>query len=435
LVTKGTIGKTAVRAWTARIVSGPDAGQEVSLGSRAVLVGADKTCDLVLSDPKVSRQHVEIQGRPDGIHVKDLGSTNGTTWQASRVSEAVVPVGSSIEVGNTKIQFTAAAAPILPPSQRRQFGGLVGSSAVMRELFAVLEMASPTDATVLIQGESGTGKEIAARAIHDHSKRAAKAFVVLDGSATNEQLIESQLFGHKKGAFTGAVSDRKGAFLEADGGTLFIDELGELPLSLQAKLLRALEQREVVPVGSDQPERADVRIVAATHRDLFQMVEEKAFRFDLFHRLAVVHITMPSLREHLEDLADLIAHLYTARGMTAKNLEGENLAALAAHSWPGNVRELRNVLDRAWALSPESEDFSSLRMWLHQSADSPALEVVDVNLPFKEAKERWVERFERRYLSAVFSSHAENITHAAEHAGIGRRHFRELLLKHGLKDE
>jgi DNA-binding NtrC family response regulator len=435
LVTSSTRGRTAVRSFSCRVVAGPDAGRELALGSRPLVVGAHGSCDLILSDPRVSRRHVELLVDPGGVRVKDLGSTNGTTWQASRLTEAVVPVGSAIEVGNTTLRFLAAPMPAVPPSGRRQFGGLVGSSAAMRELFAVFELASPTSATVLIQGESGTGKEVAARAIHDHSARANRPFVVFDCSAVSEQLIESHCFGHKRGAFTGAVADRKGAFVEAHTGTLFLDEIGELPLTVQAVLLRALEQRVVYPVGSDRPVEVDVRIIAATHRDLYAMVEEKAFRFDLFHRLAVVHVCIPSLREHLEDVAELVRYFYQSRGVKPRGLEGQNLDLLMSHAWPGNVRELRNVLERAWALSGgDGSDFSALSLWVHPTTEKSGGESVDVHLPFKEAKERWLALFERRYLAAVFAQCGGNITRAAEHAGIGRRHFRELLRKHALRE-
>jgi len=309
----------------------------------------------------------------------------------------------------------------------------------MRELFAVLELASPTEATVLVEGETGTGKELVARAIHDHSERAAKPFVVLDCSTLSGQLLESHLFGHVRGAFTGAVTERKGAFLEANGGTLFIDEIGELPLALQPRLLRALEARTVQPLGSDHPIPIDTRVVAATHRDLAGLVEAKEFRFDLFFRLAVVHAHLPALRERPEDLPELVRHFYEGRGMDPGPIEGENLARLAHHPWPGNVRELRNVLERAWALSPRGVPFSGLRLWLETgvSAAAPAGggEVVDVTLPFKDAKEKWVDAFERRYLAAVFEAHQGNITHAADHAGINRAHFRKLLHKHGIIPE
>jgi DNA-binding NtrC family response regulator len=331
------------------------------------------------------------------------------------------------------VRIAASDAPSLPPSDRDHFGEMAGQSIAMRELFAVLEMAAPTDATVLIEGESGTGKELAARAIHDASPRAQGAFIVVDCSAIAENLIDSHLFGHVRGAFTGADRDRKGAFVEASGGTLFLDELGELPLAAQAKLLRVLEAQTVQPVGADRPVKVDTRVVAATHRDLHRMVAAKEFRFDLFYRLAVVHVALPPLRDRLEDLSHLVATFYARRGAIAGPIDGDNLDKLRRYAWPGNIRELRNVLERAWALSGPKAPFRELKLWLDPTAAEPQIaEVVDTSMPFKEAKERWNDHFERRYVSTVFASNGGNVTRAAEHAGLSRRHFRELLYKHGI---
>jgi two-component system, NtrC family, response regulator HydG len=424
------------RGWVVRIAGGPDAGREVALGTTPAVVGAHASCDLVLNDARVSARHLELSGALEGVRVRDLGSSNGTYWNGSRVDDAVVPVGSTLLVGKTTLKLAARASATVPPSERRAFGGLVGSSLAMREVFGVLERASPSDATILLQGESGTGKEVAARAIHDHSRRAAGPFVVVDCSALAAELAESHLFGHKKGAFTGSLADRKGAFVAAHGGTLFLDEIGELPSVLQPKLLRALEQRTVTPVGSDEPTAVNVRLVAATHRDLAAMVANEIFRFDLYHRLSVVHLVLPPLRERLEDLPELVEACYLARGVRPRNVGGDNLELLGRRAWPGNVRELRNALERAWALAADGGadgDFAALRLWLDADAEPPAPEAVEAHLPFKEAKERWLERFERRYLASVWARHGYNVTHAAEHAGINRRHFRELCEKYGIR--
>jgi DNA-binding NtrC family response regulator len=387
----------------------------------------------VLADPQVSRRHAELAIVPEGIRVKDLGSTNGTWWQGSKVGEVVVCAGATIKFGETPVRIAATDAPSLPPSERDQFGAMAGKSVAMRELFAVLEMAAPTEATVLIEGESGTGKELAARAIHDASGRARGPFVVVDCSAIAEHLIDSHLFGHVRGAFTGADRDRKGAFVEASGGTLFLDELGELPLPAQAKLLRVLEAQTVQPVGADRPLNVDTRVVAATHRDLSRMVAAKEFRFDLFYRLAVVHVALPPLRERLEDLVHLVGTFYQRRTTAPGPNDGDNLERLRRHAWPGNVRELRNALERAWAMSGPNATFRDLRLWLDPgAAPGPASEVVETSLPFKDAKERWNDQFERRYVAMVFASNQNNVTRAAEHAGLSRRHFRELLYKHAI---
>ena len=426
-----TRGRTAARSYSLQVLD--QGGAVIALGARPVVVGAHAGCDVVLADPQVSRRHAELAIVPDGIRLKDLGSTNGTWYQGTRVTEVVIPAGATIKIGNTPVRIAAADAPSLPPSDRDHFGQMAGKSVAMRELFAVLEMAAPTDATVLIEGESGTGKELAARAIHEASARKNGPFVVVDCSGVAESLIDSHLFGHVKGAFTGAERERKGAFVEATGGTLFLDELGELPLAAQAKLLRALEAQTVQPVGADRPVKVDTRVVAATHRDLSRMVAAKEFRFDLFYRLAVVHVALPPLRERLEDLPHLIATFYHRRGSEPGPIDGDNLERMQRYAWPGNVRELRNALERAWALSGPNSAFRELKLWLDPAAAQPqASEVVDTSLGFKEAKERWNDDFERRYVSLVFASNHNNVTRAAEHAGLSRRHFRELLYKHGV---
>jgi DNA-binding NtrC family response regulator len=405
----------------------------VQLGARPITIGAHAACELVVTDAQASRRHAELAATPEGVRVRDLGSTNGTWYQGTRVADVIVPAGATIKCGETAVRITAGEVPSLPPSPRERFGEMAGASLAMRELFAVLEAASPSDATVLIEGESGTGKELAARAIHLASARAAGPFVVVDCGAIAESLIDSHLFGHVRGAFTGADRERKGAFVEASGGTLFLDELGELPLAIQAKLLRALEAQTVQPLGADRPIAVDTRVVAATHRDLADMVAEKTFRFDLFYRLAVVHVALPPLRERLDDLPALIATLYARRGLAPGPIDGDNLATLRQYAWPGNVRELRNALERAWALAGARTAFRELRLWLEPGgavADSEPN--VDTSLEFKEAKERWVEQFERRYVARVFDAADRNVTRAAGHAGLSRRHFRELLYKHGI---
>jgi DNA-binding NtrC family response regulator len=435
LATSTTRGRTAARSYNLQVLG--QGGQTIALGARPVVVGAHASCDLVLVDPQVSRRHAELAVVPEGIRIKDLGSTNGTWWQGTKVGEVVVPSGATVQFGATPVRISAAEAMSLPPSEQDHFGAMAGKSVAMRELFAVLEMAAPAEATVLIEGESGTGKELAARAIHEASGRAKGPFVVVDCSAITENLFDSHLFGHVRGAFTGADRDRKGAFVEASGGTLFLDELGELPISAQAKLLRVLEAQTVQPVGADRPVGVDTRVVAATHRDLSRMVAAKEFRFDLFYRLAVVHVALPPLRERLEDLPHLIATFYRHRGAETGPIDGDNLERMRRHAWPGNVRELRNVLERAWALSgpagAQAAKFRELRLWLDPNAAQPQLsEVIDTALPFKEAKERWNDHFERRYVAMVFTTNANNVTRAAEHAGLSRRHFRELLYKHAI---
>jgi len=423
------------RAALCRVVGGPDTGREATLAPRPLVIGAGGDCDLVLKDSKVSRQHVELSLAPGGVRVRDLGSRNGTLSQGSRISEAVVPIGTSLQIGDTALRIDEPSRPTVPMSSRQRFGGLVGESPPIREIFSILDLASPTEATIVLQGESGTGKEVAARAIHDHSARASGPFVVVDCSAAKEQLIESDFFGHVRGAFTGAVSERKGAFVRAHGGTIFLDEIGELPLASQAKLLRALEAKTVQPLGSDKEVPVEARVITATHRDLTAMVSDESFRFDLFHRLAVVHIHLPALRERPEDIPCLVRHFYEGRGEPGE-VSGKNLEQLQAYPWPGNVRELRNVLERAFVLSGKaSAPFSELTFWLHGDGGGAQSDPVDTHLPFKEAKEALTDKFERRYLAAVFERFGRNISRAAEHADINRRHFKKLLAKHGLVDD
>lgn len=390
----------------------------------------------MLNDPQVSRRHLSLSASPEGVVLEDLGSTNGTFWQGARVSRATVGNGATISVGSTQLVMQPAEAPVIEPSAEASFGGLVGQSRAMRELFAVLALAAPSDATILIEGESGTGKEVAAHAVHAASARAQAPFVVVDCSSIPEGLIESYLFGHVKGAFTGAERSRDGAFVEASGGTLFLDELGELPLAAQAKLLRALEDQTVQPVGADRRVSVDTRVIAATHRDLASMVAANQFRFDLYFRLAVVHVALPPLRARPDDVPLLIDTMYQRRQLRPGPISGENLAMLQQYTWPGNVRELRNALERAWALSGGDKTFASLKFWLGTgggAAVSPAPGlVVDAELPFKDAKEQWNDAFERTYLEQVFAKHEQNISQSAAHAGLSRRHFRELLYKHGL---
>jgi DNA-binding NtrC family response regulator len=435
IATTSLQSRKVLRSVLCRVMAGADAGKDVLIGLRPFVVGAGAGCDLVLKDPKVSRQHAELSLVTGGILVRDLDSTNGVISQGTRISQATVPIGASVQLGDTTLRFVEAQRLSIAPSPRQRFGGLLGESVAMREIFAILELAGPTDATVLLEGESGTGKEVAARAIHDHSGRAAKPFVIVDCGAAKEQLIESDFFGHVKGAFTGAVGDRKGAFVQASGGTVFLDEIGELPLPSQAKLLRVLENHTLQPLGSDQAVTVDARVIAATNRDLAAMVADNTFRFDLFHRLAVVHIQLPALRERFDDLPCLIRSFYEGRGIDPGPITGENLARLQEHGWPGNVRELRNVLERAWVLSGQSTpSFSELRLWLQPDAALLPEAAIDVHLPFKEAKEKWVGIFEQRYIAAVYERFEHNISRAAKHADINRRHFRTILHKHGLGD-
>ena len=412
------------------------ADKEVALLARPVRIGAGADVDVLLTDKAVSRVHAEVLPAKGGALVRDLGSRNGTWVGDARVQEAVVPVGGELRVGETRLRVIDRGAPLLEPSRRDRFGALLGESRAMREVFAVLELAAPTDATVLVEGPSGTGKELTARALHDHSPRAAGPFRAFDCGTTQRELLSSALLGHKKGAFTGATADRPGAFVEATGGTLFLDEIGELPVEHQTQLLRALESRQVTPVGGDRARAIDCRVVAATNRDLAAMVEAGTFRLDLFHRLAVVQVRVPPLRERLEDLPALVRGFYEGRGVDPGPIDGPNLDALRAHAFDGNVRELRNVLERSFVLSGPAAPFRALRLWLGGAAPTTTSAFgvdVDLTLTFKDAKERVVEEFERRWLAALLAASDGNLSAAARQADLSRKHLRALLVKHGLR--
>jgi transcriptional regulator with PAS, ATPase and Fis domain len=336
-----------------RIVVVDGAGKELSsvvLSSRHVRIGTSPANDVVLADPHASRFHCEIRLTDDGYLLRDLGSTNGTRVGELEVREAVLRPGATIEVGETRLRFLAdeGRPEEIAASPAERFGNVAGKSVRMREVFGVLEKIAPTELTVLLSGETGTGKDVTARAIHEKSTRGSGPFVVFDCAAVAPTLIESELFGHVRGAFTGATADTQGAFERASGGTLLLDEIGELALELQPKLLRALEQRTVRPVGGGKEVPIDVRIIAATHRHLERAVKEGTWRQDLFFRLSVVTIELPPLRQRLEDLAPLVASLLEPRGMKAAP---ELLHVFARYDWPGNVRELRNVIETAAALA------------------------------------------------------------------------------------
>ncbi len=333
-----------------QVVAGPDAGLHAHFCLSLLRIGTAPDNDVVLTDRAVSRHHAEIRMTSQGLQVRDLGSTNGTFIGGLRVTEAYLEPGVECTLGYSRLLVTQRTEerPVAVLAGETQLGGLVGASPPMCELYALIRAVAPTPVTVHITGESGSGKEMVARTLHELSGRSG-AFVVFDASVADPEMIRNDLFGHVKGAFTGASGAREGAFRRAHGGTLFIDEIGELPLDLQPRLLRALESREVVPIGSDIPQRVDVRVITATHRNLQQMVQEGTFRADLFYRLSVVPIRVPPLREIKSDIPRLAEHLRHVMRLES-SLSADALAVLEQYSWPGNVRELRNVLERAAVL-------------------------------------------------------------------------------------
>jgi len=396
-------------------------------------VGKDPSCDLVLDDPAVSREHLLVEVLEHRVRLRDLQSTNGTFLHDSRFEGAVeVAEGAVVRLGKTELQLVAAEAPgPLAPSEATSFGELRGRSLSMRRLFALLERIGPAEAPVLIAGETGTGKELCAEALHAHSARADKPFVVVDLAAVQPSLIESELFGHVRGAFTGAVVDRAGAFERADGGTLLLDEVGELGAELQPRLLRALERGQVKRVGANDYKTVNVRVIAATHRDLLAMARENRFREDLYHRLAVLHVRLPPLRERREDIAELVEHFLARLGKT-EALGPQTLARLVAHDWPGNVRELRNVVERAVSLSSGDAEVAPELLALPEETRSGG---TANGLPFKEAKDRLVEAFEREYLEGLLARCGGNVSRAAREAGIDRVYLHRLLKRYAMARE
>jgi DNA-binding NtrC family response regulator len=419
------------------VVEGPDRGRACRLGAAPSVVGTEAGVALVLSDDRVSGRHLEVRATDTGFAVRDLGSTNGTWYEGSRLAAADVVAGATLKLGRTAVRIEPEAQALeVTPSQAQRFGELVGASLAMREVFAVLERVAPTDATVLVEGETGTGKELVARALHAASPRRSGPFVAVDCGALPEGLLDSELFGHVKGAFTGAAAPRGGLFVRADRGTIFLDELGRIPPSVQARLLRVLEERMVRPVGGDRERAIDVRVVAATRDQLDTEVAAGRFRADLLYRLAVVRLRLPPLRSRREDLPRLVTELLRGRGLDDPAPSGPGLERLIAHAWPGNVRELRNVLDRALALAPGARRFADLAIRVDPA--SPALDddgaAVRTDLPFADAKALVVHAFERRYLADLLAKAGGNLTAAARAADLDRKHLRTLARRHGLLD-
>ena len=388
------------------------------------LIGRSPKADLVLDDPFVSRIHCEVAAEDDGYVLRDLGSKNGTRLEGIRIREAQLPSNPRISIGESEISFSVLGGSeevALYPEGR--FGQLIGDSPAMRAVFSRLARVAGRDATLLLEGESGTGKELAAEAVHEASARRAGPFVVVDCGSIPRALLEAELFGHERGAYTGANRARQGAFVHAEGGTIFLDEVGELDLELQPRLLGVLERREVKPIGASQPIPVNVRIIAATNRDLRREVNRGAFREDLYYRLAVACVRLPPLRERNADIASLVRHFLTLHGVRTP-LPDDMLERLTRRSWPGNVRELRNAVEQIVAFGIEEN-----------SLDEPVSSgrPVTAAVPFKVAKARLLEGFEREYLVSILAQHRGNITAAASAAELDRVHFLRLLDRYGLR--
>ena len=412
-----------------KVNKGRDAGKEIVIQKPVVAIGTLAENDLVLTDPTVSRRHAIIEEKRDGYLLRDLDSTNGTFLDGVRVREGFLAAGSIIRLGQTELTFSPLEERVENlKSTLDHFGELSGSSSPMREVYGILERIAPTDVTVLLEGETGTGKELAARAIHSHSRRVSGPFVVVDCGAIATNLIESELFGHEKGAFTDAVKMRLGAFELAHGGTIFLDEIGELSLELQPKLLRALDQRETKRVGADKPVSFNVRVVAATNKDLAKEVKAGQFREDLYYRLSVVRVSMPPLRRKKEDIETIAAHVLS--GISSEinkkiiGLAPGASAALMAYSWPGNVRELKNVLGRAAALC-EGKRIEAKDLFLTQAGKTDTLEGLSG---------KTLEDIEKAAIHATLRSVSGNKTEAAKVLGIAYSTLYEKMKKYGMRE-
>jgi DNA-binding NtrC family response regulator len=408
-----------------------------------VLVGTSQVCAMRLVDPMVSRRHLALELSERGLSLRDLGSTNGTRVAGVRVAEVLLEGGERIQIGATTLRLEGDHAGTLPDLPREtSFGRVFGASAEMRRLYPLLTRLAQSTIPVVIEGETGTGKEALAEAIHEVGPRARGPFVVFDCTAVAPSLLESELFGHEKGAFTGAAGARPGLFQQAHGGTLLIDEIGDLDLPLQPKLLRAIERSQVRPLGAAQPVNVDVRIIAATRRDLDREVQEGRFRDDLFHRLAVVRVELPPLRRRGGDVAVLARHFWTALareerrpGEAESGPPLELLRRWERDAWPGNVRQLRNAVARALALGDVHAGASGPAAGAAAAAGGAGGDFVDgiiaEHLALPVARERVVGEFERRYLEEALARHGGSVSRAAKESGIALRYFQLLRRRRG----
>jgi transcriptional regulator with GAF, ATPase, and Fis domain len=446
----GRATSARLRRCRLEVTSGPDAGLVRDVEAQVIRIGARRGNDVQLTDSKVSGLHCEIRLDDRGYRLRDLDSTNGTYVSSLRINDVYIQPGTQIALGATRLKFDPLGDSIeIELADTDRFGSMIGRSVKMRELFARLEKLAKTDTTVLVTGETGVGKELVAEALHDLSPRKDGPFVVLDCGSIPPNLIESELFGHERGAFTGATNAYPGAFERAHGGTVFLDEIGELPLALQPKLLRVLERKEIRRVGGATTAIVDVRIVAATNRDLGVEVNRGRFREDLYYRLAVARAHVPPLRERKDDLPLLVEHILAMTpGGEAAQIGQETIDLMMKHDWPGNVRELRNVLERAVLLAETPDSADSLRRAPEPAQREPSITVtpshtatssqasmtvpVDVSVPFKLAKQNVVSEFERRYISRLLAQYDGNISAAARAAGIDRMSIHKMLHRLGL---
>jgi transcriptional regulator with GAF, ATPase, and Fis domain len=405
-----------------RVLTGPDAPRTVESSSSEITIGSGLDQDLQLTDQYVSRNHCVIRVGEDGLVCEDLDSTNGTLVGEHRVTGAVIAPGDMITVGETVLEVDLPGDLITEPLSRDDhYGKVLGRSVPMRRVFALLERVASSDATVLIEGETGTGKSALAEAIHQNSPRAGKPFVVVDCGALPRHLLESELFGHERGAFTGATETRIGLFESAAGGSVLLDDIGELPIDVQPKLLRALERRRIRRVGSSREFPVDVRLICATHRDLRRAVNQRTFRTDLWYRINTVRVVLPPLRDRRDDIPMLVAAFYRdLLGNPTAAPPSELVRTMMNAGWRGNVRELRSAVERSLVGAPTLEDDGTA------SAGE--------GLSFRTAKSQAAADWEKRYLAELLPAHDGNVSRAARAAKMNRSHLSELVRRHGLAD-
>jgi DNA-binding NtrC family response regulator len=418
-----------VRGGALSVVSGQANVETLIVSAEPCVVGRSPGCQLVLDDKRASATHLEVVATERGIRVRDLGSTNGTYLGDHRIVEAFFAKPATLRCGSTLIELKPGKPERVALSKAEQFGRLVGGVPQMRALFERLRVLSPTTLSVLIEGETGTGKELVASALHEASDRAGKPFVVIDCGAIPPHLAESTLFGHEKGAFTGALARRISPFVEAMGGTVFLDELGELPIDVQPKLLRVLAEQRIKSVGSNTYAPTNVRVIAATRRELLQEINQGSFRSDLYFRIAQARVRVPPLRERTEDIPALIRHMMDGEDKHAafKRVTPESLERLARHDWPGNVRELFNVVRLALAYDRgEPIDISEhLAEETGVHADSAATNAGSGGT-YAESK----ERHDCAYFVALYESTAGNVSEMARKADLDRATVRTQLHRH-----
>jgi len=425
-----------LRGGTLHVTAEPS--KKAVVGGDPITIGRDASCTIVLDDKRVSSVHGELVATALGVRIRDLGSKNGIWAGDVRVHEGYLAEATTLMFGPIELSFEPTRPERLRLPQKEQIGSLYGRTPAMREVFARIERSAQADLTVLVEGETGTGKELVAQAIHELSPRADKPFVVVDCGSIPHGLAESTLFGHVRGAFTGATDNRTSPFVLAEGGTVFLDELGELPLDTQPKLLRALAERRIQSVGGSGYAPFDARIVAATRRDLQRAVNEDAFRSDLYFRIAQVRITMPSLRDRVEDIPGLVQFILERDGHknAFKRIPRDSMAQLLRHDWPGNVRELANVVAVAVALADEGGPIdlaAHLAAGNVQGGMRALAGEATIDLGYHEAKRAALDQFEKAYFSVLADKTGGNIAEMSRRAKLQRTHVRRYLVTHGIK--